>query len=268
MEETCIDCGEKIKEKFQQCKLNTIGTHAFIYNMCDKNIIKKKFFKKNRELEMKSTLEKLNKPYFVKILDINEDSMILSKVNGMDFKHYFAINIGMNEEKKFNIFIKIFKVLLDLEKSGYNHLDISPGNILIENQTNNIFIIDYINLTNDRYFYREFMGSYGYVPPEKLVQKKFIFNKFDCYSFGMLIADHIALNYHFQIMNFKKKCNCFNNCSDLQSCLNRKIDLVLERVKSDKIKNIYRIILSNTLVIDYNKRKSFRELETLLTDFL
>ena len=37
------------------------------------------------------------------------------------------------------------KILLDLEKSGFNHLDISPYNIMVNN-INQIFLIDYENL--------------------------------------------------------------------------------------------------------------------------
>ena len=268
MGEMCTECGKKIINKYQECKLYTIGSHASIYNMCDKSLIKKNFFKKNRELEMKDVVEILNKPYLTKIVYVDDNTIILSKINGINFNYFFSVYYDLDEDDKFSIFIKIYKMLLDLEKSGYNHLDISPGNIIIENDTKNIFLIDYESLTNDPNYYNEFMGSYGYVPPEKLLDNKFIFNKFDSYSFGMLLAEHIALNYHVKIINFKKKCNCTKNCTDLQSCINRKVNIILERIRSDRIRTIYQIILSNTLVLDYNKRKSFRELEILLKDFL
>ena len=58
------------------------------------------------------------------------------------------LNISISEYDKFILFSNIFKVLLDLEKSGFNHLDVSPYNIML-NDINQIFLIDYENLTND-----------------------------------------------------------------------------------------------------------------------
>ena len=67
-----------------------------------------------------------------------------------------------------------------------------------------------------------------------------------------------------KILNFKKKCNCTNNCNDLQSCIDRKINLILQHIKCVTIKNFYKIILTNTIVLDHTKRKSFTELEYII----
>ena len=113
------------------------------------------------------------------------------------------LNISISEYDKFILFSNIFKVLLDLEKSGFNHLDVSPYNIML-NDINQIFLIDYENLTNDSKNYSEFLGSYGYVPPEKIENDKFILNKFDSYSLGILMTDYISYGYNIKIKNFQK----------------------------------------------------------------
>lgn len=267
MVKTCKDCGKEITTEYQNCKLITIGNCAYIYKICDKDLVRKKFFIKNNELNIKETLEKLNKPYLLKIHYSDDENIIYQYINGQNLYQYMNLNISISEYDKFILFYNIFKVLLDLEKSGFNHLDVSPYNIML-NDINQIFLIDYENLTNDSKNYSEFLGSYGYVPPEKIENDKFIFNKFDSYSLGILMADFISYGYNIKIKNFQKKCICWSECKNLQSCINRKILKILENINCLTIKKFYKTILTNTLVLDHNKRKSFTELEPLVKDLI
>ena len=267
MVKTCKDCGKEIDTEYQNCKLITIGNNAYIHKICNRDLIKKKFFNKNNELNIKETLNKLDKPYFLKIHHSDDNLMIYQHIEGNTLYQYFNINLSITEYDKFNIFCKIFKILLDLENSGFNHLDISPNNIMINNR-GRIFLIDYEDMTNDINYYSEYLGSYGFVPPEKIEDDKLIFNKFDSYSFGILLADSIARGYNIKVKNFKKKCICLKKCSDLQSCIDRKINLILQHIKCVTINKFYKIILTNTIVLDHTKRKSFTELEPLINDFI
>tara|TARA_B110000879_G_scaffold102029_1_gene137966 strand:- start:564 stop:1370 length:807 start_codon:yes stop_codon:yes gene_type:complete len=263
----CRDCRNDIKDEYQNCKLITIGSSSYIHKICGKDLIKKKFFNKNNDLTIKETLYELDKPYLLKI-DYQDDNIIIYQhIDGSTLYQYFNINISIDEYDKFIIFTKIFKILLDLEKSGFNHLDISSNNIMICNR-GRVFLIDYEDMTNDTNYYSEYLGSYGFVPPEKMEDDKLVFNKFDSYSFGILLADSISKGYKIKIMDFKKKCVCLNKCDDLQSCIDRKINLILQYIKCINIKNFYKIILTNTIVLDHTKRKSFTELEPLVKDFI
>lgn len=205
-------------------------------------------------MSLEKTLEKLNKPYLLKPVKIGDLTIVYPKIDGYTFYNYFNIFFSESENIKHKVIKNIFEILCDLESSGYNHFDISPYNIMI-NKFNQVFLIDY-----------DYLGTYGYIPPEKIKSNSVIFNKFDVYSFCSLIGEFIFRNKLFRITNFNKTCICSKECNDLQNCIDNQINILLDTIKILEIKNFYKILLSNGLILDPNKRKSFNEINQLLNN--
>tara|TARA_B100000768_G_scaffold181363_1_gene204057 strand:- start:3671 stop:4447 length:777 start_codon:yes stop_codon:yes gene_type:complete len=254
----CKVCNEIIKEEYQKCKMIDYGSFSNIFSICNKNLIIKNFLEFNRELEISNIISNLNKPYLLKPIKIKNLQIIYPRINGLTFRNYFDINVIDSEDNKYQVIKKIFDILLDLENTGFNHFDISPGNIMIENHTNKIYLIDY-NYISNKCLEKIYLGSYGYVPPEKILYNQVIFNKFDIYSFGCIVGEYIFRNKLFRITNF-------NKYNTLQSFLDKQIKLSLKRINNNKIKNFYQILLTNSLQLDYIKRKSFNEINFLLNN--
>jgi serine/threonine protein kinase len=259
----CKKCNKRLTSKYQICKMIGYGSFADIYSVCNKDLIIKKFFQNNRELELGNLLNNLNKYYLLKPIKIEGLRIIYPRIYGDTLRNYFGINLSDTEESNYKIIKKIFNILLDLENEGLNHFDISPDNIMIEKDTGNIYLIDY-NYLSKKCLSTKLLGSWGYVPPEKISHNQIFFNKFDIYSFCCIIGEFVFRNPCFKITNFKQKCVCFNKCANLQQCLDNQIILSLENINNIKIKQFYKILLTNGLQLDHTKRKSFNEINELI----
>ena len=260
----CKKCNKPITSKYQICKMIGYGSFANIYSICNKDLVIKKFLQNNRELELFDLLNNLNKPYLLKPIKIDSLQIIYPRIYGYTLGNYLDINLSDSEEIKFKIIKKVFDILLDLENEGLNHFDISPSNIMIEKDTKKIYLIDYNYLTKNCLSSKLF-GTWGYIPPEKILDDQVFFNKFDIYSFCCIVGEFIFRNKLFRITNFKQKCLCFNKCENLQQCLNKQIIQSLESINNIEIKKFYKILLTNGLQLDYNKRKSFNEINYLIS---
>tara|TARA_B110000977_G_C11048513_1_gene481466 strand:- start:1225 stop:2001 length:777 start_codon:yes stop_codon:yes gene_type:complete len=254
----CKVCYKIIKEEYQKCKMIDYGSFSNIFSICNKNLVIKNFLEFNRELKVGDIILNLNKPYLLKPIKIKNLQIIYPRIYGQTFGDYFDINVMDSEDNKYQVVKKIFDIFLDLENSGFNHFDVSPGNIMIDKDTNKIYLIDY-NYISNKFLENQYLGSYGYVPPEKILDNRVIFNKFDIYSFGCIVGECVFRNKLFRITNF-------NKYNTLQAFLDKQIKLSLKRINNKKIKNFYQILLTNSLQLDYKKRKSFKEINFLLNN--
>lgn len=256
----CIKCNKIIDRENKQCKLLGMGSYSNIYNICNSDKIIKKFYEDNRELEICNTINSINKDYFIKYYQKIDKNIIYQKIDGYTLDSYIMI-LCPSTNDRIDIFIKLFNILLDLENSGYNHLDISPNNIMIEKETKKIYIIDYNYITNDINIEYDNCGSYYYIPPEFLNNKKIIFNKFDIFSFCVIMVEYILnITYH-KTNNYNKTCTCSKNCDNLQYCINNIISKYIDKIKNN---SVIKKILDNGYILDYNKRKSFKEISQLI----
>lgn len=259
----CFKCNKNIIQENQQCKLLGMGSYSNVYNICNSNKIIKKFFESNRELEICHSINRMNKNYLVKYYQKIDKYIIYQKIDGYTLDCYMMI-FNPSLKKKIYIFLKIFDILLDLENSGYNHLDISPKNIMIEKETEKIYIIDYNYLTNDTNIKYNNCGSYYYIPPEFLNSKKIVFNKFDIFSFCVIMIEYLFNIHYHKTNNFNKTCICRKNCDNLQYCINNIISRYIDKIKNN---SIIKKILDNGYILDYNQRKSFKEIKELIENY-
>lgn len=258
----CSRCNKIIIED-QICKLLGMGSYSNVYNTCSDNMIIKKFYSYNEELKICEKINDINKDYLIKFYKKVDNTIFYQKIDGYTLESYMMI-FNPNYFDRYNIFKKIFDIILDLENSGYNHLDISPRNIMIEKKTKKIYLIDYNYITNDKNIKYDICGSYYYIPPEMINNKKLIFNKFDIFSFCVIMLECVFnINYH-KTNNYNNDCLCSKKCDNLQECINNIIILYLKNIKNKEIHFFYKTIFDNGYILDYTKRKSFIEISQLL----
>jgi serine/threonine protein kinase len=252
--------------KYKKIRLlsNTLRSKIFIVENNNKYFIQKKFYSNkdlNKEYNKAKILNNLENPYFVKFIELYDNNLIYE---------YFESDIL--DDIRYNITPSIlFKILQDitrclylLEKKGYYHLDISLSNILI-NKDNNIKIIDYSCLSNNNNI-SDNPGSFYFVPPEYLINKKLILDKFDVFSIGHIL---FILLFKCNLIKSSKcymsKCwsFCKNDICNRNDCLSKYLDSLIDKFK---IKKIYKKILINTVTFDYKKRFSINQLHEMLNN--
>lgn len=262
----CKKCNKEIYSEFQKC--TRIGSSFMnqINLICDSekpNKIFKKIYDKN-DLEFKNCqiINNLNQTFLLNYFNHNDEGIIYNYIEG-DILYDFLI-FYKEPSIIYDIFKKIFNCLLKLESIGYNHFDISPRNILIDTN-NNVFIIDYSYLIKKEELNNlpEFVGSYGYIPLEFAKNKKKVFNKFDIFSFGILLFEAV---FKYKIFiggkNYTKKCWIF--CKDEKcnrdECLKKYVINNLPKNLDKKVYNFYYYSLIYSLKEDPEERFDFRQL--------
>ena len=116
------------------------------------------------------------------------DAPALSKINVDKF-----LNEKNWEDTVKNIILQILYGLNHIHKKGYIHNDIHPGNILYNNNSKNIMIIDFDSCITNGSIVNS-IGSRYYTAPEKInsyLKGTKITNKVDIYSLGCIF--HVLL---------------------------------------------------------------------------
>lgn len=112
--------------------------------------------------------------------DINDTTnleQILLQHGGIDlFEFVNSSKQQTNFDELISLFLPIFKGINDLNNSGYYHLDIKPSNILYDDTSNKLYLIDFGLVTkhDDMYIDSIFKSLYRYFPPEFLIFNKLI----------------------------------------------------------------------------------------------
>lgn len=259
----CKICGKAIKGKYQKCNSIGMGSYSSVYLVCNsdepKYIIKNLFDKDDSEYETCIKINDLN-ILSSKYVDKEDDKIIYTYVSGDSLNNYIY---GYYDT---DLFLKLISNLVNqlclLEKQNFYHLDVNLSNIIIKD--NKPYLIDFGTLTNKNdKLKREYYGSFGYVPPEYLLQKNLVIEKFDVFSIGIILFQKC---FGFNPFNLSKyySLDCWfwcknSSCKDRGKCLLKYMESNVDNRKIIKI-------ISKCLKFDPNKRISLSELNDELNN--
>ena len=122
----------------------------------------------NTDLKQKLSLPK-------GLLDHNLGYVMVKADNHDNLNHYFSIKTDdINDwiinnyklRKRYQIIVSIFQALREIHLSGLIFTDLSPSNILVHKDKNQMVFIDTDNLRNRKDKYISVLGTPGYMAPE------------------------------------------------------------------------------------------------------
>ena len=225
------------QEKLKKYKIGKIigkGAYALVKKVLDvqtnEKLAMKIYEKKNfiNDINKKkciqreiSILNKVNHKNIVKLREVihtnNHILIIMELIEGISMREYYNKNIKrknnfnhLEKEIKY-FFYQIFDCMNYLHKNHIAHRDIKLENILIE-KNNNIKIIDFgFGMNNTDYNYRTnnnninfyklenfFCGTPNYMPPEIICKKRYIGEKADLWSLGILFYKMVMGDFPFK----------------------------------------------------------------------
>jgi tRNA A-37 threonylcarbamoyl transferase component Bud32 len=168
-----------------------------------------------------SILNKVNHKNIVKLKEVihtsNHILIIMELIEGISMREYYNKNIKKKNnfnhlEKEIKYFFQqIFDCMNYLHKNHIAHRDIKLENILIE-KNNNIKIIDFgFGMNNTDFNYRTnnnninfiklenfFCGTPNYMPPEIICKKRYVGEKADLWSLGILFYKMVMGDFPFK----------------------------------------------------------------------
>lgn len=121
--------------------------------------------------------------------------LVMEYIFGVDLYNIFYGNVSIIEYNKFDIILQITNVIKYLHDNNIVHLDIKLENILLEQHTGRIVIIDFGSGRKLEYIGNQevrtniFAGSEGFVAPEVISGKTYCGRPADIYSLGILFSD-------------------------------------------------------------------------------
>ena len=225
------------QEKLKKYKIGKIigkGAYALVKKVLDvqtnEKLAMKIYEKKNfiNDINKKkciqreiSILNKVNHKNIVKLKEVihtnNHILIIMELIEGISMREYYNKNIKKKNnfnhlEKEIKYFFQqIFDCMNYLHKNHIAHRDIKLENILIE-KNNNIKIIDFgFGMNNSDYNYRTnnnninfvklenfFCGTPNYMPPEIICKKRYVGEKADLWSLGILFYKMVMGDFPFK----------------------------------------------------------------------
>lgn len=185
------------------------------------NLICKIYKHKNYAVSEFNTLKKLhNIPNIPKIVGSNFSKnncyTIMTKCKGMDLFDYIQIHGNCNEKMSKSIIKSILENLIYIHKLGIIHCDIKPENIMYDNETEEISIIDFEGRSTDKFR-----------SPEQILGDN-ITNKTDIWSLGVTLYVIIEGEFPF----------------DTPTDIVYKNDITYNLINSETLKNFINCILS------------------------
>ena len=237
--------------------------------------LKKYLFKLTKEEienynEIINTISKINNKYIIKYYDTYEDNnsfnVVMEYVSNCNLKkfikNYKNQLISENIIKK--IIIQICEGLKALHKNGIIHRDLTPENILIDDD-NNIKICDF-GFSKKTEYSKTIIGKHRYLAPEMEKNEKYN-NKIDIYSLGCIFYELFTLKEYFINIIIDKKdikldldtyCQEWQNLIELMLLHDYNQRLDIEKVCNliEKIKNEIKILIKVD-ISDINKKIYF-----------
>ena len=273
----CKVCQKDITEEYQLCKIIGTGSYSQIYLVCNSIepvfIAKKLYDNNDTEVINCKKVNKINGVNFSSFINLiydendNRPILIYDYIKGEIIENYFYKN---NSNKEFmKIIYNVVKQLSKLESHDMYHLDINKNNIIIKD--NKPYIIDYGTLSSSKDFEivkankpnkKRYFGSYGYVPPEFILDNYIVPSKFDVFSIGILLFEKF---YNFNPLSLNKYYHldcwfwCKNKTHDREKCL-----LEFMNKYNDKANDAFKYIMLKCLEFDPEKRASLEKLENLI----
>ena len=274
----CKNCQKEINEEFQLCKFINSGSYSQIYSLCnfeDKKYIAKKLYDDDPELQVCDKLKNIKNVNLAKYITTKIDKSDNRKIIIYEYIHGNSLQDTIYQKIDKNKFIRIIrnlvKQLLELENQNYYFLDINKSNVIVNDEK--VSLIDYGTLSSvDKFIkkgdkvvatHREYFGTYGFVPPEFIVDKNICPSKFDVFSIGIILFEYFynfnplsMTNYYFSECWYWCNKDCLHN---REKCLVKFMDKY--RIQID---DSCKYIILKCLEFDINKRISLDKLHDLL----
>ena len=235
--------------------INKINHEKYAMKIYDKKKIKDENKKKYiyREIEI---LKRVNHPNIVKYIDSietpNEILIVQELVNGISLRDYYNKEIrnqkGISEHKS-KVFKKIFRQIFDafnyLHKNKIAHRDVKLENILMcKGHLIKIIDFGFGVYSPDSRLQCSFCGTPNYMAPEIVLKKKYIGEKSDLWSLGVLVYKIYCADFPFK---GKDEKDLYRN---IVKCKFNIVDYVPNEVKK---------IINEMIVYDPNKRLTCEE---------
>ncbi len=234
---------------------NIIKQEKFAIKIINKSKIKQKHNLTiyRNEIEISKIIQVINHPNIIKIYDILEDID-----NVYIIMEYCSFNIiepfNCSIKKKYSYIKQIINGVNFLHNLGIIHRDIKPENILTGND-GYFKIIDFgfSDLFSSFEKQKEALGSYGFFPPEMLLNKRYNIN-IDYWNIG-IISFYFLFKYY-----------PFGKCSEIQDIQKFDVNKFVKEYYFENEKYSYYIdkikeIIFSCLNIDINQRgKNLKEI--------
>ncbi|MBF0225802.1 MAG: AAA family ATPase [Desulfobacterales bacterium] len=152
----------------------------------------------------------------------NSIVIVLEDIHGQTLKSIKS-SIDFNMESLIDIFIKITEGLKDIHASNIVHRDINPANIIFNNETKELKIIDFgiSSLLSDEKNY-SIIGTFSYIAPEQTgrINRPIDFRS-DFYSLGVTFYEMLTKRLPFETNDVMELIHChIAKMSDPLSLLN------------------------------------------------
>ena len=218
-----------------------------------------------REIEI---LKKLKHPNIVQLYGVIETErqilLIMEYVKGQELYQYILLKKKLSEEESCLYFQQIISGIEYLQKLKISHRDIKSENILIEQNTKNIKIIDF-GLSNlygnkENEILTTACGSPFYAPPEMLKGETYKGSAVDIWSIGVVLyamicgflpfegSDNSELYKKIIDGKFSIPSHVSNNCRDLihqMFITNPKKRITIQQIKKHQWVKLYGSGLNN-----------------------
>ena len=235
--------------------INKLNHEKYAMKIYDKKKIKDEKKKKYiyHEIEI---LKRINHPNIVKYIDSIETSdeilIIQELVNGISLREYYNREIrnqkGISEHKS-KVFKKIFRQIFDsfnyLHKNKISHRDVKLENILMcKGHIIKIIDFGFSVYSPDQKLQSSFCGTPNYMAPEIVLKKKYIGEKADLWSLGVLVYKIYCADFPFK---GKDEKDLYRN---IVKCKFNIVDYVPNEVKK---------IINQMIVYEPNRRLTCEE---------
>merc|ERR1711915_75837 len=132
--------------------------------------------------------------------DIGETFVIvMEKFNGTDLFEFISKQGVLSEKMAKDIFGQVVETVYKCMEEGVLHGDIKDENIMIDQETGSVKLIDFGS--GGWYhtgYYREYEGTREYAPPEWVIRRKYQAEGLTVWSLGVLLYDMLCGDIPFQ----------------------------------------------------------------------
>jgi len=122
--------------------------------------------------------------------------MVLEYINGSNVRQLLQLKRSLGIEQSVHIGQSVAEILDYLHKQSVIHRDVNPNNILVERDTNRVFLIDYgtahDKISSGTRLQLTSVGTPGYIAPEQIASPHNATYQSDTYSLGCLFFEMLV----------------------------------------------------------------------------
>jgi serine/threonine protein kinase/tetratricopeptide (TPR) repeat protein len=193
-----------------------------------------------------TTVSKLCLPGTVKIYEINEIGdtpfIVMEYLKGLSLKDFLDDKREFSVDEAVDIILKIAKVLINIHDMNILHRDIKPGNIILDDEDNDVKLIDF-GLSQvrefDNYHKKEIVGTICYISPEQSgIIKDAIDERSDLFSLGVVFYQLLTCDLPYDISSISSLTKkCINNIPIRMKAFSSKIPDILIQIVLKLLEN-------------------------------